>query len=110
MSENELLATIADEYRSQGYDILLGPTRDQLPDFLKDEGADVIASKGAEHVAVQVKRRDQLYDLRPTAEEPPGWRVDLIVYPPNRSDELPRNGAQETPEYTALLIDEAENL
>jgi REase_AHJR-like len=112
MSQRELLEKVAEEYRQEGYDVLVAPTGEQLPEFLADRGVDLLARRGDEHVAVQVKRRDELYDLVPLPDRvspPAGWRFDLVVYP-RPVEEVPRNGNEPAAGYAVTLIDEAEQL
>src|SRR6266436_6490686 len=113
MNEQEMLEKVAQEYREEGYDVVVQPSRDLLPEFLVDGTVDLIAQKGEEHVAVQVKGRRQLYDLQP----PPikvavgsGWRFDIVVYPPDASEEVPPNGNDQGTGYANTLIEEAEQL
>ena len=112
MSKQKLIQQVADKYRREGFDVILTSDDDQLPDFLKGQEVDLIGRKGGESVAIQVKGRDELYDIPAFAETmhaQPGWSFDLVVYPPE-GDEFPRDEAHTAPEYTSALIAEAEQL
>jgi REase_AHJR-like len=113
MSERDLFESIAEQYRKEGYTVHLEPSPGQLPDFLKDEGIDLVAEKGTEHIAIQVKRREQLYDVKPIKDKvsaQPGWSYEIIVYPQETLGDSPRNGKRQDPRFTGTLIEEAENL
>src|SRR5437773_8696127 len=113
MNENELLEAAAEEYRKEGYTVHLRPSPNQLPDFLRDEGIHMVAEKGTERIAIQVRSREQLYDIKPMRDKvtaQPGWGYDIVVLPREPSEEIPRNGERHDPQFTATLIEEAENL
>jgi hypothetical protein len=89
MNENELLETAAEEYRKEGYTVHLHPSPNQLPDFLRDEGIDMVAEKESERIAIQVKSREQLYTITPMKEKvdaQPGWGYDIVVLPRELSE------------------------
>ena len=74
---------------------------------------DLLARKGRQTVAVQVRRRDQLYDVEPSAEAVqalPDWSYDLVVVPVNGHDEVPANGAGPSVADVESLLREAEQL
>ncbi len=54
--ENESLRVqkVGQVYRNKGYDVLIEPQGDQLPDFLQTFRPDLIAHKGDEHIVVEV--------------------------------------------------------
>lgn len=113
MNEKQLLEIVAEQYHREGYTIHLRPNMEQLPDFLKDEGVDMVAEKGTERIAIQVRSREQLYDVKPIQDKvaaQPGWRYEIIVLPQEISGEVPQNGKRNDPQFTATLMQEAENL
>ena len=65
-------------------------------------------------MAVEVKRRDQLYEIHPLGEAVkqhlPGWSYDLVVYPPNGIDGIPLEDGEPAPEYVESLLTEAQRL
>jgi hypothetical protein len=83
--ENEL-QQLGRQYREEGYSVMLHPEGDQVPEFAKDFGADIIATRGEERVIVQAK-----YDRAALEADPkvplraeitnaqPGWRYDLVI-------------------------------
>ncbi|MBC7973158.1 MAG: DUF86 domain-containing protein [Verrucomicrobia bacterium] len=85
--ERERLIQVAEEYREQGYEVLLQPQLEELPDFLKGYRPDLLAQRGAERVVVEVKSRSSLdasstqsfRSLAQEIEKHPGWRFELVM-------------------------------
>jgi hypothetical protein len=113
MNRTEFLQQLADQYRSEGYDVSMA-LEETLPPELSNLGdhVDLIARKNGESVAIEVKRRDQLYQLNPPEaariEAHPGWRYDLAVYPPDGVDDIPLEDGEPSPEYVESLLAEAQ--
>ena len=84
-SELDRLERIADDYRTQGYDVKLHPRPGDLPGFLAGFEPDVIAFGKGENIVVEVKRRGDLTDtpnvlaLEVALRDQPGWRFELII-------------------------------
>lgn len=86
---------------------------DLLPDGLSGLPGqiDLVAEKGGKYSAIEVKRRDELYEIGPLAEaikDLPGWDYDLVVYPPDGADEIPLEDGEPSPEYVESLLAEAQ--
>ena len=47
-----LLDQVADRYRSEGYEVVVSPGPSQVPDFVREDGVDLIAYKGEESVII----------------------------------------------------------
>ncbi len=100
MDKRAFLEKIGEDYRREGYVVITQPDKDHLPQHLGDLGIDLLARRGQEVVAVQVKSRDQLYDLHDLQQSAerlnaePGWRLDIVVFPPEGGVEIPRDGAE----------------
>jgi hypothetical protein len=113
MEEREFLQKIRKDYEKEGYSVITHPDRDHLPQCLGELGIDLLARRGEEAVVVQVKSRTQLYDLddlRRLAElvrQEPGWRFDLVVFPPEGGIEVPEDGAELGADQIHSLADEA---
>ncbi|QSJ15792.1 hypothetical protein JYQ62_28940 [Nostoc sp. UHCC 0702] len=58
--EEKRLQSIAREYRKKGYQVLLHPSRSELPDFLSSFSLDMIAIGDNESVVVEVKSKPTL--------------------------------------------------
>ena len=58
--EKQRARTLAEEYRSKGYQVIEEPSQEQLPDFLSNYQPDLLIQKGHEGVVVEVKSRSSL--------------------------------------------------
>lgn len=73
------------EYRSRGYEVIVEPGREQLPEFLSPFQPDVVARGPGENVVIEIKPRSELArsgELERIAEavqRQPGWRLELVV-------------------------------
>lgn len=117
MTRYDVLQQVEERYKSEGYRVTRAAGKGVLPApiaHLRDD-VDLIAQKGDKFIAIEVKRRDQLYDLAPPLEEAvkrhlPGWSYDLIVYPPDGVDGIPLEDGEPSPEYVESLLAEAQQL
>ena len=86
--ERSRLLELVTEYRQKGYEVLLSPKPEELPDFLRSYRPDMIVSRGEEKVVIDVKSRPSiasaqyLQGLAQAVEEHPGWRVELVMTNP----------------------------
>lgn len=87
------LQEIAAEYESRGYDVLVEPSPEKLPEFLTGFHPDLVARGPNESVVVEVKEgtkraaSERFRDLAQVIQRQPGWRFSLVVIDP-RSDEV----------------------
>lgn len=87
------LQEIAAEYEARGYEVLVEPGPEQLPEFLADFQPDMIVRKADETIVVEVKvgtetaASERFRELAETIQRQPGWRFSLVVIDP-RSDEV----------------------
>ncbi|MBV7340194.1 hypothetical protein KFU94_70710 [Chloroflexi bacterium TSY] len=58
--ERERLQTVVDEYQGRGYEVILQPGPDQLPEFLRDYQPTLIARQDEETIVIEVKSRRSL--------------------------------------------------
>ena len=83
--EQERLLLVANELRTQGYQVIMQPTPDQLPDFLRQYNPDMIAQKGQEKIVVEVKSRRSLSqtpgirDMARLLQDREDWKFELIM-------------------------------
>ncbi|MGK7895585.1 MAG: hypothetical protein AB4372_18715 [Xenococcus sp. (in: cyanobacteria)] len=88
--ERERLIKLAEEYRDKGYEILIHPNPEDLPDFLRNYRPDMIARREDEKVIIEVKSRSSLNsastqylpNLAQVIEKHPGWRFELVMANP----------------------------
>ena len=90
-SERQRVQKVGQVYRDKGYDVLIEPQGDQLPDFLQAFRPDLIAHKGAEHIVVEVRTRGQVSDfpqvneLAKVVRNESDWRFQLFLMGPENS-------------------------
>jgi REase_AHJR-like len=90
--QHQRLLKLAKEYRDQGYKVTLYPSAADLPPSLVGCALDLIAVKGKEAIAAEVRTKDSLTlngseDLKCIAEQiqrTPGWRFELVVTNPRK--------------------------
>jgi uncharacterized protein YutE (UPF0331/DUF86 family) len=87
------LQEIAAEYAARGYEVLVEPSPEQLPEFLAGFRPDLVARGPNDSVVVEVKvgtqtaASERFRELAETIQRQPGWRFSLVVIDP-RSDEV----------------------
>jgi len=85
---------IAREYAKQGYEVIVNPTPDQLPNFLAAFPIDILARNDAESVVIEVRTQGSLTSspeldaIAKALEDRPGWRFELVVRNPRDRDSL----------------------
>lgn len=86
--ERERLLELAKEYRQKGYEVLVSPKPEELPDFLRGYRPDMIVRRGEDKVVIEVKSRPSiasaqyLRELAQAVEAHPSWRVELVMTNP----------------------------
>lgn len=79
------LEQVAEQYRTEGYEVTVSPESEVLPDFLRGDPPDILARRDGESVAVHVKQRREIVGdhrlayLAGEVNSQPGWRFDLVV-------------------------------
>lgn len=115
MTHSDFIQKVAEDYTRSGYRVTTRPGPDQLPPVLAGVGVDLIARDAKETVAVQVKRRAELYDLidvRELAERveaTAGWRLHVVAAPGNGDGEVPEYGEELDSRRIQELVQEAES-
>ena len=56
MSERDPLEALAEDYRGEGYDVIVRPPRSALPAFLEYSDIDLLARMGDQLVAISLKQ------------------------------------------------------
>lgn len=90
-SERQRVQKVGQVYRDKGYDVLIEPQGDQLPDFLKTFRPDLIAHKGDENIVVEVRTRGQVSDfpqvneLAKVVRNEADWKFELFLLGPENS-------------------------
>ena len=90
-SERQRVQKVGQVYRDKGYDVLIEPHGDQLPDFLQTFRPDLIVHKGDEHLVVEVRVRGQVSDfpqvneLAKVVRNEADWKFELFLLGPENS-------------------------
>src|SRR5262245_34958460 len=86
MNIEQRLNQVADRYRAQGYEVVVRPGPDDLPNFAKDFKIEIIAKRDDGCILASVKKSQSDLEADPEiptyvgiTEKEPGWRFDLIV-------------------------------
>lgn len=83
--EKQHVRALAEEYRSQGYEVIEEPSQEQLPSFLTGYYPDLLLRKASEGVVVEVKSRtslakeSQVRELARLLRTQPKWSFELVV-------------------------------
>ncbi len=84
---------IAAEYQARGYEVLVEPDPEKLPEFLANFQPDLVARGPNESVVVEIKvgiktaASERFQEIAETIQRHPGWKFSLVVIDP-RSDEV----------------------
>lgn len=79
------LYEVARDYRARGYHVVVGPSQNEVPAFLRGTQPDVLALSDRENVVVEVKRREsligttELEEIARRIEPQAGWRLELVL-------------------------------
>ena len=90
-SERQRVQKVGQVYRDKGYDVLIEPQGDQLPDFLQAFRPDLIVHKSDEHIVVEVRMRrrvsdfPQVNELAKVVRNEADWRFQLFLMGPENS-------------------------
>ena len=82
---SESVASVAERYQQRGYQVAFEPDPSLLPKEAKSLHPDLLATKGDEHVIVEVKYQQNLLGypalmrLADVVRSIPGWRLDVVV-------------------------------
>lgn len=86
MSLEPELSKIADNYRGQGFDVVVQPTACDLPDFAKDFRVELVGRRGIGGVLASIfesqtelKAASDLERYAEVVESQADWRYDLVV-------------------------------
>ncbi len=82
-SEREAIKQYAEWYSAQGYEVLVGPSLKQLPDFLRTLAPDMIVRRDGENIVVEIKTSspesfEQVQRLASAVEHRPGWKLQVV--------------------------------
>ncbi|AFY49505.1 Holliday junction resolvase [Nostoc sp. PCC 7524] len=114
---DEKVKSLADKYVSEGFQVLIEPTMDQLPFDLGNYQPDIIATKDNAGLVIEVKTnlsRISVESLKALAEKVskhPGWRFLLVTLEDTETKSLP-GASEQLPSWQELIdrFDQAHRL
>jgi len=80
-----VLERVVQEYRERGYEVVVSPTGEQVPDFIREYQPDAIARSDKESVVIELNRppaslpHGRLRTIAKRVANRPGWRLMLIA-------------------------------
>ncbi len=114
--ERQRVQTLAEEYRGQGYDVTVEPSKAQLPSFLAGYHPDLLLRKASESVVIEVKARTslvkepQIRELARLLRTHAGWSFELVLLDIGEQVEAPEDALPFTRENILEGTAEAERL
>ena len=108
--------TLAEEYRDEGYEVIVEPSQAQLPPFLAGYHPDLLLHKASESVVVDVRVRkslakdSQVRELSGLLRVQPGWRFELVLVDVGEQISAPEDAQPFTSEDIMHGAAEAERL
>lgn len=108
--------TLAEEYRGEGYEVIVEPSQAQLPPFLAEYHPDLLLLRASESVVVEVKARkslaedSQVRELAGLLRAQPGWRFELVLVDVGEQISAPEDARPFTNEDIMHGTAEAERL
>jgi hypothetical protein len=87
-AERAELERVAEDYRARGYQVVVAPSANELPDFAREYPPDIVARGQHDSVLIEVTSRSSKSDrnrLRAIAEKvehQSGWRLVVVSPPP----------------------------
>jgi REase_AHJR-like protein len=85
---NRRIRDVARQYRKRGYDVVVHPQGDHLPEFLSGFEPDIIAKKDGDSVVIEVKTQarlqgsNEIVSIAEKVAKETGWRFELDVTNP----------------------------
>jgi uncharacterized protein YutE (UPF0331/DUF86 family) len=84
-TDRERLVKIAAEYSKKGYEVVIEPQQQDLPDFLQSYQPAIIARQGKHNIVIEIASRHSpkfqhyLPTLIKEIEQQDGWQLDLVM-------------------------------
>lgn len=93
--ERQRLKRLAKEYQSDGYQVSMYPSADELPPSLANCPPDMVVSDGHQRMAIVVRSRetvtlngpDDLRQMTHLVEQEPGWELQFVMTNPRKKAE-----------------------
>mgnify|MGYP001174224255 CR=1 FL=1 len=116
--EQEKIKELAREYSAKGYEVILEPKPEDMPDFLKSHSyhPDLIVKSPKENLVIEVKSSESissaksLVDFAELIKEQDGWDFVLVFTNPKQKSEEPLGEIHVGPEHLDRSIKKVEYL
>ncbi|NVK41433.1 MAG: hypothetical protein HWE39_09325 [Oceanospirillaceae bacterium] len=101
LRERRKIKELAREYEEQGYQVLVEPSRNDLPEFLENYQPDLILKKGNLNIVVEVKtsatirNSEYLKELSSSVNSHENWKFELVLTNPRKKETLSSSKYQE---------------
>lgn len=88
--ESRRTSEVVKDYVKKGFEVILYPQEDQLPNFLKGYQLDILAKKGEENIVIEIKSRESinnseyLIELANKIENRNNWKLELVLTNPRK--------------------------
>ncbi|HEY2383965.1 MAG TPA: hypothetical protein VGK48_22550 [Terriglobia bacterium] len=110
--ERTELERVARQYQDKGYDVVVEPGTNEIPDFIREYRPDMIARGSGDCIVIEVRQpatdseRERIRLISERVERQPGWRFVLV------SPEEPASSVANIPTDTEVrrLVEEARAL
>jgi uncharacterized protein YutE (UPF0331/DUF86 family) len=99
--EQRKIKELAREYEEKGFEVLVEPNKNLLPNFLKNYQPDLVLKKGDLNVVVEVKtsetikNSEYLKELAAKINSIENWKFELVITNPRVKDNLRNSKYQE---------------
>ncbi|WP_179007829.1 hypothetical protein [Winogradskyella forsetii] len=107
--EQRKIKELAREYEEKGFEVLIEPNRNLLPDFLRNYHPDLVLKKGDLNVVVEVKtsetikNSEYLKELSAKINSIENWKFELVITNPRP------NNSFRNKKYEEFTLSELEN-
>lgn len=105
MNFEQRLNLAADAYKAQGYEVILRPEAEDLPDFARDFHLEIVARRGkggvlasAKNSQLELEADREVSRYAEIVAQHPGWRYDIVVLTAISQSTPPRREASEPTE------------
>lgn len=114
--EESRIINIANEYRQNGYRVIIQPSLNEIPCFLSNYQPDILAEGDNESVIIEVishsnlSRKSQISRIAEIVETQPGWRFELVMTNPKGNTLISSESRLPTVEELSKRLTKAKRL
>lgn len=116
MPERRRLQELAEKYQMEGYTVLVGPSKEDLPDFMRYFHPDLIATRPDRSVAVEVRtpgkvrRVDYWREFSGAVLSHPNWHLEVLtnVQPEEQAESISQEEIEDLLRRSSVLAQQKE--